>query len=85
MRILVFITLPYYGKDDSFGPVTFKAKYFREVSIGYATEIWEGLNVGIRPKVLFEKLFYHTENTQITTSTNNSEENYVVHPHGSFV
>ena len=86
-ELLHFISqglLPYYGRDDSFGPITFKARYFREVSVGYAKEVGEGFNVGIRPKILFEKMSYHAENTQITTTTYEAEENYVVHPQGSY-
>ncbi len=87
-EILQFLSeglLPYYGRDDSFDPISFKAKYFRELSISYAVQVQEKLSVGIRPKILFEKFYYHIDNCRITTTTYAQEENFAVIPQGSYM
>lgn len=86
-EVLKFIdrgTMPYYGNDDSFGPLTFTAQYFREVAVGISTEIWEGFDVGVRPKLLFGKLFYETSELQIDVKTDHETEQLLVRPGGGY-
>ncbi len=75
---------PYYGKNESFGPVSLKANYYREIAFGYSYEIWEGLNVGVRPKILFNKFFYNLENASFNVETKSEQQQLIIHPDGNY-
>ncbi len=73
---------PYYGKNEDIGSVSIKSQYFRAVSFGYANQIWKDLSIGIRPKILFGKLFYEADNVNLAVETILEEEKLLVIPEG---
>jgi hypothetical protein len=86
-EILKFIdegTQPYYGKNEEFGPVNFTGNYYREISVGVAQNIWEGFSIGIRPKLLFGKYYYNTQNTHFFVETDQDAQQLHIRPDGSY-
>lgn len=73
---------PYYGKNENVGPFTIKSQYYREIAVGYSHEIWEGFNLGIRPKLLFGKFYYHTQIEEFMVNTDAESELLLVKPEG---
>jgi hypothetical protein len=76
--------LPYYNNNEQFSPMSLKTQYYREIALGYSTEIREGLTVGFRPKVLFGRFNYNIDNVTIDVSTNNETNQLIVSPTGSY-
>lgn len=74
----------YYGNDESFGPINFKAFYYREFALSYATEIWDGLSIGIRPKLLTAHFYYDVVDFSFETQTDLSSETLALVPSGSY-
>lgn len=73
---------PFYGKDDNIGSISIKANYFREIAFGYSAEIREGLNIGLRPKILFGKFFYHVDNVNLIVETIEEQDILRLRPEG---
>ncbi|MFV0590538.1 MAG: DUF5723 family protein [Draconibacterium sp.] len=87
-HILHFIDLgilPYYGREkEEFGPLSFKTFHYREVALAYSAEIWDGLTIGIRPKLLFARFYYHIPEMYIDVETDNEKQQLVVSPKGTY-
>ncbi|MCK3683760.1 DUF5723 family protein [Maribellus sp. YY47] len=78
-------TLPYYGQPkEELGPLSFNAFYYREVALGYSTEIWDGLTIGIRPKLLFARFYYDIPELQFEVETNTEQQQLLVTPKGKY-
>ena len=86
-EVLKFIDqglFPYYGKNESFGPINFKNYYYRELALGYSNEIWDGLTIGIRPKLLFAHFYYDVVDLNLSVQTDQLSEQLVLTPTGSY-
>lgn len=77
-------TLPYFGRNEVIDPVTIKTQYYREVAFGYSNEIWKGLSIGVRPKVLFGKLYYGFEDGSLDIKTEQDSETLTIRPTGEY-
>lgn len=75
---------PYYNNDDQFSPISLKEQIYREIALGYSTEIREGFTIGFRPKVLFSRFYYDIDNITIDVTTNNETEQLLVSPIGRY-
>ena len=75
---------PYYEKDENFGPINFKNYYYRELALGYSNQIWDGLTIGIRPKLLFAHFYYDVQDLYLTVQTNPLKEQLLLIPNGSY-
>lgn len=73
---------PYYGKTEDIGSISIKTQYFREISFGYANQIWKNLSIGIRPKIIYGKLYYEVDNVNLAVETISDEEILRVKPDG---
>lgn len=73
---------PYYGKTEDIGSISIKTQYYREISFGYANQIWKNLSIGIRPKIMFGKLFYEVDNVNLSVETIHDKEKLLVKPEG---
>ena len=74
----------YYGNDESFGPINFKAFYYREFALTYATEIGDGLSIGIRPKLLTAHFYYDVVDFKFETKTDLENDTLQLIPSGSY-
>lgn len=86
-EILKFIDLgliPYYGKEEEYGPISLKTQIYRELAFSYAQKIDKNWSVGIRPKVLFGKFFYDIENMYLNVQTLNDQQLMQIIPNGSY-
>ncbi len=77
-------TLPYYGNNLDFGPVSFYAQYYREIAVAYSSEIRKGVRIGMRPKLLFNKFYYNFEDVNFTLKTLPEEEILQLIPKGKY-
>lgn len=50
-------TEDYYGYSEDFGKGRFHFQHYRELALGASKTVWDGLDIGIRPKILFGRLF----------------------------
>jgi hypothetical protein len=78
-------TSRYYGKDEYFGEADFHFQHFRELSFGISKRVWNDLEVGIAPKILFGKLGFMGSNLQLSVETDGSSEELLVKPEGNFI
>lgn len=86
-EILQFIDLglqAFYGDNKTYGPVIFKSMYYREMALGYSNQIWEGLTIGIRPKILFARFFYDIPDFSFDVETREAQEQLALIPHGNY-
>ncbi|WP_346856204.1 DUF5723 family protein [uncultured Draconibacterium sp.] len=76
--------LPYYGKNENFGPFYFSSQYYREIAFTYSTEIVQKLYIGARPKILFSKFYVDFDNAYFQVETMQESETLVIHPEGNY-
>ena len=76
--------LPYYGSNEDYGPMNIHAYHYRELSFAYSKEIWKGLTVGIRPKMLFGRVNYDMSGMYIRVLTNSDAAQLLVQPGGTY-
>ncbi len=76
--------LPYYGKEEEFGPISFKTQLYRELAFTYAKQITKKLSIGIRPKVMFGRFFYDIENLNVMVHTDEDRKVLQVIPNGDY-
>jgi hypothetical protein len=74
----------YYGKDETFGPISLKAKIYREVKFSYARQINNRLSLGAGAKVLFGKFYYDMQNLNIAVTSDQSANTMQITPIGNF-
>ncbi|MCY1721052.1 DUF5723 family protein [Prolixibacteraceae bacterium Z1-6] len=75
---------PYYGKNEDLGPLSFSSQYYREITLGYSTQIIKNLQVGVRPKILFSKFYYGIEKAYYKVETLAESEMLVINPKGNY-
>ncbi|MEN8118432.1 MAG: DUF5723 family protein [Bacteroidota bacterium] len=78
-------TLPFYGRNEFYGPFDFQSQYYREAALGISNQIWEGFSIGFRPKILFGKGYYQTSGLNISVETNNQAEELYITPEGEYI
>ncbi|MCE4566635.1 hypothetical protein INQ51_20105 [Maribellus sp. CM-23] len=87
-HILHFIDqglLPYYNREkETFGPLSFNAFHYREVAFGYSNQIWDGLTIGIRPKLLFARFLYDVSDLHVEVETDTEQQQLLVTPRGTY-
>ena len=86
-EVLQFIDrglIDYYGNDANFGPINFKSFYYREFAVGYSNQIWDGLTIGIRPKLLSANFFYNVTDLNYSLQTNEVAQQLLLTPTGSY-
>jgi hypothetical protein len=76
--------LPYYDKNEKFGPFYFTSQYYREIAFTYSTEIVQKLHLGVRPKLLFSKFYVDIDNASFQVETIQESEMLVIHPEGNY-
>jgi len=79
---------PYFENDENFGSGTFDFNHFRELAFGVSQRYWKSLDIGIRPKILFGRTYYHAQdiNFSVETITNENEQKELhLKPEGSFL
>lgn len=77
-------TMEYYGSNEYFGEGDFHFQHFRELAVGISKRVWSGLDVGIRPKLLFGRLFFDAPGIQLSVETDEENEQLLVKPEGNF-
>lgn len=77
--------LPYYDNDKNFGDASFHFNYYREISFGISKNQWKNLDLGIRPKLLFGKLFFNTNKLNLAGESDLANETFLLKPSGDVV
>ncbi len=70
--------IEYYGTDQLIGSGTLQFRHYKELSVGVAGELWEGFDIGIRPKLLFGKYFFDTNEFDVVVSTDSQNNDLLV-------
>ncbi|MDX8338081.1 DUF5723 family protein [Draconibacterium sp. IB214405] len=86
-EILKFIDqglIPYYGKEEEYGPISIRMQIYRELAFSYAQKIDEKWSVGIRPKILFGKFYYDIENMYLNVQTLPDQHLMQIIPSGNY-
>lgn len=77
---------PYYNAPaEEFGPAAFHSSHYKEVALGFSTEIVKGLRVGIRPKLIIGRLYYDLPQVTVQVSTDNANREVLVKPNGTYI
>lgn len=77
-------TANYFGSSEDFGATSFHLNYYRELALGVSKTIWDELHVGIRPKILFGKIFFDTRDLQFSVETDTENNELLLQPEGSY-
>ncbi len=75
---------PFYGASERFGSAGFHLQQYRELALGISTTSGEVLDFGIRPKILFGKLFFETRDLQFSVETDTENNLLLLQPEGSY-
>lgn len=75
---------PYYGRNEAFGPMNIHAYHYRELSFAYSKQLWEGLTIGFRPKMLFGRMNYDMRDMSIHVLTDSDSGELQVKPEGTY-
>ena len=78
-------TEPWFGKTENFGKGTFNYNHFRELAFGISQRYWKELDIGIRPKILFGKMYFDAKDVNFSVDTDQSSATMMLKPEGSFV
>ena len=77
-------TMAYYGTNEYFGQGDFQFQHFRELAFGISKRVWSGLDIGIRPKLLFGRIYFDARGVQLSVETDQERKQLLVKPEGSF-
>ncbi len=75
---------PYYGKTESYGPMNIHAYHYRELSFSYSKQLRERLSVGVRPKLLFGRMYYEMNDVYINVLTDTDAGELLIKPEGNY-
>jgi hypothetical protein len=78
-------TMDFYGVNENLGSASFFIRHYREVAPGISLRIRDWLDIGIRPKILFAKLNFETEELNFSVETVEEKNRLLLKPEGSFV
>jgi hypothetical protein len=73
-----------YGPSRTIGPSSFNFWHYREVGFGIATAYSPGIDIGIRPKLLFGKYYMNTGDFNLQIDTDSENEKLLVFPTGTY-
>jgi hypothetical protein len=85
IRIIRDGTQDFFGSNENLGNATVHLTHYRELTTGVSKQIWKGLNVGIRPKILFGKFHFSGEDINLSVETNPDPEQLLLKTEGNFV
>ena len=85
VRLIRDGTREFYGSDEVLGAASFHFQNYRELAAGLSKNVWEGLSLGIRAKILFGRLYFDARDLQLSVETDNEKDELLVRPEGSFV
>ena len=75
----------FFGSNENLGNATIHLTHYRELAAGVSKQLWKGLNVGIRPKILFGKFHFSGENSNLSVETKSNPEQLLLKTEGNFV
>ena len=78
-------TAPLYGTNEYFGEAAFHFQYFRELSFGVSHRVWESLDIGFAPKILFGKMAFDGTGLELSVETDEENNLLLVKPEGKFL
>ena len=73
-----------YGTSHTVGPSSFNMWHYREVGIGISREYSTGIDIGIRPKLLFGKYYMNTGDFNLQIDTDPEKEELTIFPTGTY-
>ena len=78
-------TMDFYGVNENLGSASFFIRHYREVAAGISKRVREWLDFGIRPKILFAKLNFETQDLNFSVETVEEKDRLHLRPEGSFI
>lgn len=85
IRIIRDGTQDFFGLNENLGNATMHLTHYRELATGVSKQIWKGLNVGIRPKILFGKFHFSGEDLNLSVESNPDPEQLLLKTEGNFI
>ncbi len=73
-----------YGTNQNIGTAFFQVRHYKEFSIGVARKMWNGFDIGIRPKLLFGKYFLDTKDFDFMVETDTQNRELLMVPQGTY-
>ncbi len=77
-------TQSFYGTNENLGSGTFFLTHYREVAPGISKRFFEYLDVGIRPKLLFGKFQFETEDLNFSVESDTERQELLFKSEGNF-
>ena len=77
-------TQSFYGTNENLGSGTFFFTHYRELAPAVSKRFFEHLDVGIRPKLLFGKFQFETEDLNFSVESDTEREQLFFKPEGTF-
>jgi hypothetical protein len=78
-------TQNFYGTDENLGSATFYSSHYREFAPGISRQIWENLEIGIRPKLMFGRFNFEGEDLNLSVKTDPPSNHILVTTEGSYL
>ena len=75
---------PFYGNETEYGPVSSHIFHYREIAFGWSKQIWKGFYFGVRPKVLFGRLYYDMTDIHFSVKTDSDNGQLLLEPSGAY-
>ncbi len=75
---------PYYGKDANLGSLTYYFTQYREIAPGFSMQLHDQLEIGIRPKLLFGRFRFETEEFNLSLYTDHENQLLLLETDGTF-
>lgn len=76
--------LDFYGTNQNVGSAFLQFRHYKEVGIGVAKKMWDGFDIGIRPKLLFGKYFLDTKDFDLMLETDTQNRILRMIPEGKY-
>ncbi len=76
--------IDFYGTNQSVGNAFFQFRHYKELGIGIAKKMWDGFDIGIRPKLLFGKYFLDTKDFDLMLETDTQNRELRMVPQGNY-
>lgn len=85
VRIIRDGTKDFLGVNENLGNATFYLNHYRELATGISKQLENGVNVGIRPKLLFGKFHFAGPDLNLSVESTSSPEQLHLRTQGSFM
>jgi hypothetical protein len=84
VRLIRDGTRKYYRTNENFGKASINLLHYRQIAPGISKHISKKIDMGIRGKILFGKIYFNTKDFNITAETDPANSDLLIKPDGCY-